>query len=258
MRFLILVLIFNPTFSLAKTDTNSCQKWFAKIGVKPSDSGCLVRCASAETDFASLNCNDLCEEFCQNTCSEASEFWKGKFKDGAPIGWPHKSEVKKVWSENKSQEVLRALSTIPNALWQNSIKEIYLMEKSKDFPNPASHSKGIIVLYDTAFSSKLLSRILVHELAHEVFDNLSNKQRDDYKSVTNWFEDGKNRVRRSTGFVKEDGKLSVEEDFANNLEFYLFQPQRLKSVTPHAYNWINRHFGDKFNLRRPCDSSNKN
>jgi hypothetical protein len=48
--------------------------------------------------------------------------------------------------------------------------------------------------------------------------------------------------------VDPDSANSVEEDFSNNVEFYLFNPSKLKDVSPGAYNWIQSHFGAKFKL----------
>lgn len=43
----------------------------------------------------------------------------------------------------------------------------------------------------------------------------------------------------------KDGKLSAEEDFANNMEYYLFNPNKLKAISTPAYNWIKGRFGEQ-------------
>ena len=50
------------------------------------------------------------------------------------------------------------------------------------------------------------------------------------------------------GFVEKDGTESPEEDFANNVEYFLFDRKTLIKKTPTAEDWIHRKFGDKFKL----------
>ena len=54
---------------------------------------------------------------------------------------------------------------------------------------------------------------------------------------------------RETAYVAEDGKNSPTEDFANNVEFYLFDPAKLKKETPKVDKWIRERFGDKFKIK---------
>lgn len=53
---------------------------------------------------------------------------------------------------------------------------------------------------------------------------------------------------RQGGFVAEDGHQGPREDFANNLEYYLFEPKVLEEKTLKAFDWMKKHFGDKFKL----------
>lgn len=171
---------------------------------------------------------------------------------GLPPRWPHKNEKPKVLSEEEKSQVLSAIARLPKRLIKENVK-IYRMEKSKDFPNPATHASGVIVLYDTALRSTRLERILAHEFAHEHYDQMTSNQKDNYRAATNWFEHKSIIINRGEGFVKEDGRLSVEEDFSNNVEFFLFEPARLKAVTPKAHQWLSEQFNGKFKLGAPCD-----
>ena len=58
-------------------------------------------------------------------------------------------------------------------------------------------------------------------------------------------------ISRKDGFIKDDGRISPEEDFANNFESYLFYPEKLKSVTPTAFDWIKESF-EKISLQKGC------
>jgi hypothetical protein len=69
--------------------------------------------------------------------------------------------------------------------------------------------------------------------------------------ATNWIKPPKGMkgwIQRKDGYVAEDGRISPDEDFANNVEYFLYDPETLKTTTPHAYTWISKHFGANFKL----------
>lgn len=51
---------------------------------------------------------------------------------------------------------------------------------------------------------------------------------------------GKNRdyytERRKSGYIESDGMSSADEDYANNLEHFIYNSDNLKAITPSAYN----------------------
>lgn len=51
-------------------------------------------------------------------------------------------------------------------------------------------------------------------------------------------------------YVEKDGELSPDEDFANNIEFYLFEPETLRKKSNAIYLWILKTFGSDFKLVR--------
>ena len=66
--------------------------------------------------------------------------------------------------------------------------------------------------------------------------------------VVIFFDRMKGWIQRKDGYVEEDGKISPDEDFANNVEYFLLESEKLKMITPHAYTWISKHFGANFKL----------
>jgi hypothetical protein len=180
--------------------------------------------------------------------------WKPKFKSKLPKGWPRKEQGKN-WTEEETERVLDALTELPPALTSQDIIGIFRAIKSLDYPNPASSINKSIVLYNTIFSeSYSLARVLAHELSHEVFRRLTKSERREYFTATNWIpldHDDNPSVwaRREEGFVEEDGKSSPEEDFANNMEYFLFDREKLKKATPNSYSWFQKRFGEKLKLK---------
>ena len=83
---------------------------------------------------------------------------------------------------------------------------------------------------------------------------MKESERQDYRRATNWrLELGADQkfywTGRKNGYVSEDGKNSHEEDYANNIEYFLYNPDKLKEVTPNAYQWIKNRFGETFKSR---------
>lgn len=125
------------------------------------------------------------------------------------------------------------------------------MDNSSTTPNnTATHRDDILVLYDSAFQAKNnLSRILTHEFAHEQFEHLSSEERNDYQDLNGWVlaTSGKSKVWKNLNshFVEPDGNYSPSEDYANNVEYFVFNQNKLKIVSPNAYGWLKEHYGDK-------------
>lgn len=188
------------------------------------------------------------------TLNPSAQFWLSRLKDGAPPNWPHKTEMQSSWSTEQKERVLSAMEELPELLEVASIDGIYRLKNAKDSGNPASHTEGMIVIYDNAFSrNRNLGRIIAHEAAHELYSRLDESSAYDYRKFTGWTLVLEGREiywqGRKSGYIEEDGKLSPAEDYANNIEGYIFEPERLNRVSPEAYIWIKKRYGDKLNLR---------
>ena len=49
--------------------------------------------------------------------------------------------------------------------------------------------------------------------------------------------------------VASDSLDSPEEEFANSIEYFFFEPETLNSRTPTAYRWLLAQFGSKLRLK---------
>lgn len=197
--------------------------------------------------FVKAHCKDL---------TKAAQFFESRIKSGVPPKWPHKNELVNVWTEEEKELLREALDEIPEILMSNNVIGIYRLKKSTYYPNPASSSDGIITIYDSAFDNPgKIPKILAHELCHQNYLDLNEKDRQDYRRETGWrLELRPDRniywYGRKEGYVESDGNISPEEDYANNMEHFIYNPDILKNITPKAYGWFKRKFGDSVKVKR--------
>lgn len=225
-----------------------CIDFFISNNVKPNTPTCISICSTLKSDMKTFFCNTQCEAYCKDYCKKIISDLEKKIKSNFPSNWPRK-ENKSDWSKSASQMTVEALTKVPDLFVKDEKFDVYRMSKSIYDGNPASTSVErpySIVLYDTAFTNRFnLSRVLVHEFAHLYYSKLSSELKDSYNLKMNWFLIDSRKelwISRRDGFVAEDGKLSPEEDFANNIEYFLFDKAILQTKSKNAYDWILQNF----------------
>jgi len=177
------------------------------------------------------------------------DYWMPRIHNNGPTDWPLKNEKEKPWSDSEIERLVEALAHLPESLAKLKIIDFYRMDKSNTPANPASMKNRSVVLYDAAFKNNNLARIVAHELAHQYyFENPGEQKR--YNTASGWFflDDSKPVNVRGT-FVADDGRDSPDEDYANNVEFFIFQPDRLKQISPGIYDWMKNIHGNEFKLK---------
>jgi len=170
-----------------------------------------------------------------------------KFKNEMPKGWPYKKETFKQCPKKKKEKILNILNSLPNILTQIGKLTIYCPSKSETPNNPATSAPDdkIISLYDSSFEMDT-KRVITHELAHILWARLSSNEKKTYYSASQWKEDPINKVYKTNRktFSAPDGSHDPEEDFANNIEYYLTENTKFKSNFPQINTWIKNLFGD--------------
>ncbi len=114
--------------------------------------------------------------------------------------------------------------------------------------NPATSipETKTIVLYGSAIKSET-KRVLIHELAHFLYESLSQEERRSYWRASEWFQVNINQPPISilTHFSEEDGARGTDEDFANNVEHFFEEHDKLKKDFKDIYSWLEKFFGGK-------------
>lgn len=228
-----------------------CVAWFKQNNISPNNKNCLDECVVLPADMATYMCSIQCEH---------DSFWKNKILDGRPKSWEPPTEKSSAWTDEEKEKLQNLLDQLPEVFKKISFNGFYRMQRSSSIGNPGSTSEsGLeIVIYNSAFERPEVSidRVVTHELAHVIFLNFQKNERDNYKNELGWSKFTTGQIRPGT-FINSGAKDSPDEDFANNIEYFLFQPEDLKTIVPKAYNWILSKFSKKFKLKEGCLNEKK-
>ncbi len=237
---MFLFLIFASNFARAQ----DCPK--GSFWVNPHPRKDFIRSGDVYVSAASVTGH------CRSK-SKSYEFWAPLLVNGRPADWEFNEEKSVNWSRKEIEEFIDATEKLPLML-RYKVK-IFRMQKSKSPFNPASSSLGNMVLYDQAFTkSERLAIVVVHELAHELYRNLSKAEKEKFQKEMNWTwtsAKGENVGAWTAGrskYVNKDSDTSPDEDFANGVESYIFDRTRLKFKDPAMHKWLKSKYGDKLEL----------
>lgn len=178
--------------------------------------------------------------------------WHKSFSNKRPKVWGYKKEKSKKWSVEENQRLYNAISVLPSVLQNLKGIKVYRMSRSQRIGNPATSNQLDIVLYDIAFMHEdSLAQIISHELAHRLYGKLSADDKKSFISSAGWLKiaDTIYIPEKSKKYIKQDSKTSIEEDFANHIEYFLFKPNILKNKSLSSYKWIQKQFGSKFQVK---------
>ncbi len=230
----------------------SCDEWFEKLNLKLGSVGCEADCTKAADKVAEANKESYCTPYCRGMCvpekadapCKLDSFWMKRLKASAEPFSHLASEDRRI--------VARALSRMPKAFRPAKMKAIVKASGEGGIItgySPAVSSDEYLILFPSAFGKPgEIPRILAHELSHFLIENEWAHQFKEYKQANGWGT----RTRRKGGFVESDGKSSAEEDFANNIEFYLFERSTLRTQSPEILGWIEKNMRALLQLEKEC------
>ena len=146
----------------------------------------------------------------------------------------------KRFSKEEKRKIRDAFKKIPRILTDFGKITFYRQKEGIVRNNPAvtNPKKKEIILYDSIFQHNI-ERVLAHELAHILYERLSDKERNSYKLVAKWenreIKGEKITINTRQVFTAIDGIFSPDEDFANNIEYYLFDEKTLQKKNKEIY-----------------------
>lgn len=229
--------------------SDECKGWFLKTGAKPGNPNCETNCAISKTDMNNFNCPSECAQLCEVKC-QIPPLWMNILNNDAS---PFKT------LKTEEQEIIRrAISRLPKGFIPKSLKAL-ARANQLDFlspQNPATSSEEFIIFFPPAFSSGTqLDRVFFHEVIHHLIINEWSSDFIKYKKEVGWIglKDGSFRKGE---FVEVDGKTSAEEDFVNNIEYFVFDQEKLNETNKNIFNWIKKNFKKRLKIEKGCNEKN--
>jgi hypothetical protein len=238
-------------FSTASANAGeTCQDWFARLKIKPDDPNCEMKCAVGSVDMSSFSCSSQCDRLChqkEKTKCQLDTYWNNR------LGGKTEPFSKRTGKE--LDDIRQVLSRMPEGFRPNTLKAIVRSSASVDIisSSMASSSDEYIILFSKAFLRPSdFPRTIAHEISHFLIENEWSGVFREYKQFSGWNSKDQGMKYRKGEFVDFDGKFSAEEDLANNIEFYLFDHQTLKSKSPKIFDWIKSKLGPVLKLEKGC------
>ena len=151
----------------------------------------------------------------------------------------------KIFSEKEKRKISNIFKKLPSVLTEFGKIKLYRHRQDENLANPAASSpeRKLIIIYDS-IAQYNMERVIAHEMAHFLYLNLSVQEQISYKKVAKWkkrnIEGAIKETTTRKNFVADDCDHSPDEDFANNIEYYLYGKKTLKQKNPKIYQWIKK------------------
>ncbi len=174
------------------------------------------------------------------------------------------------FQNNEVMSLLTALAEMPEGYYKIPGFR-YLLRRQNGHPHPlypgapavawprGPNSDSYVEFMDTAFrgnysmsylginnSEDYVHRLIVHEKTHFIWSNvLSQQTRDEWTELAGWYRnendpDGWSN-RYTTSFVSPYAHLkNPNEDFAETISYYILNPNRLLSVSPEKFDFVQK------------------
>lgn len=232
MKYFLLLIIF---CNLPVAFALECQWWQSKV-------------SSHKVNTHQRNGSTVSSHPRQEYCREK---WKhsdkiaSSFQNERPELWTDQEKFKQ-WSQSEMVEVLKAYEKLPDWLLFLQ-KTFHRAEKSTISKNPAASDKRTdsITVYDEFYKRQNKVAIIGHELAHLLYKRLSVAEITSFTDLAGWtlkVEDGKVfEVPPSTVLIN-DSTLNKEEDFANLIEIYFTDPNKLKNHNLKLFEFFKKRY----------------
>jgi len=173
-------------------------------------------------------------------------------------------EFRESFTSFKNEEVLTIITMLeefPSGM-RTTPGLKYLIRRSDGVPHPMSPQAaaiawtdaGYIEFMESAFTGDLhyLQRLILHEKAHFLWAHQFDDQlKEDWAKLGEWYQDknGKWFTLNETEFVSAYAHgANPNEDMAEAISYYMVNPNKLRSVSPKKYEFIQNRimYGDRY------------
>lgn len=168
-------------------------------------------------------------------CREINRF--NYFQDSTTQKFKNIKTNVKVWKSDEKRIIEEGLQQIPAWLKKYILSEI-LRADSDGTVNPASSiaTTKTLIIYDVFFTQPNKTQILAHEIAHLTVLDLDEKELNEFVAASGWSLDRKRGIKiPPKALIIPDSYESILEDYANHIEMYHYNPEKLKKLNPSSY-----------------------
>lgn len=150
-----------------------------------------------------------------------------------------KTNIKK-WSSEEKKIVEEHLEKLPVWLKKYKLTEVLRGDIGGNSLNPAAAIPltKTLLIFDHFFKSSNKQDIINHEISHIAFHNIDPKHSINFAILSGWkLEQGKRPVPPEK-VIMPDSTSSVGEDFANQIEVFHSNPDKLFNFNPQTFRFI--------------------
>lgn len=216
--FFILFIIF-PSVLLAKNGCKETEVYVSSHFVKGYVTTNGKRVSGYKRD-----------ESCRKSPYSFNNF---EFRDNAPLNSNPKENFKE-WEKSEISYFLKLSEKLPNFLKNIPFHALYRAHISSFMDNPAATfpDSKYIIFYDSFFQRSDSLKILGHEISHLLYWKMSDDQKLDFASLSGWKRKRGKIERTPLKPIYADSINGPAEDFANNVEAFYFDKERLRKNNP--------------------------
>ena len=167
------------------------------------------------------------------------------FQNTRPEVWTDQEKFKQ-WKQLEIAEILKAYEKMPEWLLFLQ-KSFHRAEKSTILKNPAASDKRTdsITIYDEFYKRQNKEAIIAHELAHLLYKKLSVSEITTFTDLAGWTlkVEGNQVFEVPPAIVLiSDSTINKEEDFANPIEIYFTDPNKLKNHNLKLFEFFKKRY----------------
>lgn len=171
-------------------------------------------------------------------CRELTRF--NYFQDSTKQTFKGIKTTLKKWTAEEKKIIEDHLGKAPSWLKKYKLTEILRGDRGGNALNPAaaiSLTKTLLI-FDQFFKAPNQLDILVHELSHIALHNIDPQLAIKFAAASGWTLERNKRPVPPQKVIMPDSANSVGEDFANQIEIFHSNPEKLLQFNPQTFHLI--------------------
>jgi hypothetical protein len=146
----------------------------------------------------------------------------------------------KKWNHADKKTIEEHLNNLPPWLKKYKLTEVLRGDIGGNALNPAAAIPltKTLIIFDHFFKSPSKQDIINHEIAHIAFHYIDPKLAINFAALSGWVLERGKKPAPPQRLIIPDSANSVSEDFANQIEIYHSNPDRLIKFNPKTFHLI--------------------